>query len=252
MVPRVKSTIASALLIAITTLSVTLTNACSKPRQSKDGETSVEQTGEPEQYSATVIRTTYDGTGSETSVTHESRSGEKRREEWTEGDHNRALIWRPDLGKTFLLDLDRRVYVEMEITARQVDGSDPGIGKTDIVSSLQNASRLNAGDGTVQAVDHYFDDTQSPARVETQILPPVVIGGHSCRVYEQRTSFLDGHTEITRRFRADDFGGLALRIEDESEKGAVRVTTERRDIRIDVAPDTFVVQADFKRIERLR
>src|SRR5205809_3242914 len=121
MLPRVKSTIASALLIAITTLAVMLTNACNKPRQPKDRETSVEQNGEPEQYSATVIRTIYEGTSSETSVTHESRSGEKRREEWTERDQNRALIWRPDLGKSFMLDLDRRVYVELEIPARPVD-----------------------------------------------------------------------------------------------------------------------------------
>lgn len=251
MVPQAKSTVASVLLIAITTLAVTLTSACRKPRQSKDGETSVEQAGEPEQYSATVIRTIYDGTTSETSVTHEARSGEQRREEWTERDQNRALIWRPDLGKSFLLDLDSRVYVELEITARHVGGSDPGAGKTGIVSSSQNASGLNVG-STVQAIDHYFDDTQPPARVETRVLPPVVIDSHSCRVYEQRTIFLDGHTEITRRFRADDLAGLPLRIDCESGEGGVRVTTERRDVRIEVATDSFVVPADFKRIERLR
>jgi hypothetical protein len=84
------------------------------------------------------------------------------------------------------------------------------------------------------------------------MLPAVVIDGHPCRVYEQRATFLDGHTEITRRFRAEEFGGLALRIEGEAEGGTARLTTERREIRIEVAPDAFVVPADFKRIDRLR
>lgn len=252
MVPRVKSAIASVLLIAITTLAVSLTNACRKARHSKDSEVSVEQIGEPEQYSATVIRTIYDGTSSATSVTHEARSGEKRREEWSERDQNRAVIWRSDLGSCFLLDLDRRVYVELEITGSHGGGSDPGAGKTDIISSSRNASGLNLGDSSVQAIDRYFDDTESPARVETRMLPPVVIDSHSCRVYEQRTTFLDGHTEITRRFRADDLAGLPVRIECESEEGGIRVTTERRDVRFEVATDSFVVPSDFKRIDRLR
>ena len=252
MVPRVKSAIASVLLIAITTLAVTLTSACRKPLQSKDGDTGAEPAGEPEQYSATVIRTIYDGTNSETIVMHETRSGEKRREEWTERDQNRALIWRPDLGKSFLLDLDKRVYVELEVSPRHGAESDPRPGKTDIVSNSQNASGLSVGDSSLQAIDRYFDDTQSPARVETKMLTAVVIDSHSCKVYEQRTFFLDGHTEITRRFRADDLAGLLLKIDCESEGGGVKVTTERRDVRFEVATDLFVVPADFKRIERLR
>jgi hypothetical protein len=245
--PRVKSPIAFLLLIAITTLTILLGGACRKPRQYNDGETTVEQAGEPEQYSATVIRTIHDGTSGDTTVTHEYRSGEKRREEWTERDQNWALIWRPDLGKSFLLDLDRRVYVELEITARHVGGPDSLAGKTDI-SSSPNVE----GDSTVQAIDHYFDDTQSPVRVETRMLPPLAIDSHPCRVYEQRTIFVDGHTEIIRRFRAEDLAGLPLRIDCESEQGGIRVTTERREVRLEVASDSFVVPADFKRIERLR
>jgi hypothetical protein len=246
MAPRLKSTIVSLLLIAITMLTVSVTSACRKPRQSRDGETTLERAGEPEQYSATVIRTIHNGTISETSTTREARSGEFRREEWTDRDQNRALIWRPDLGKSFLLDLDKHVYVELEIATRRVTGSDPGAGRTDIVSRSQNV-----GDSTVAAIDHYFDDTQSPARVETRMLPPVMIDNHSCTVYEQRTVFLDGHIEVTRRFRADDLSGLPLRIDCESEDGGVRVTIERREIRLDVATNSFVVPADFKRIERL-
>lgn len=247
MVPRAKPTLTSVLLIAFTTLTLAMTNACRNPRQSGDGAADSEPAGEPEQYSATVVRTIDDGTTRETSITGEARSGEKRREEWTEQDQNRALIWRPDLGKGFLLDLDRRLFVELDIVARQVGESQTEASKTSVV----NPPRVNAGDRTLQAIDNYFDDTQSPTRVETRILSPVVIDGHSCRVYEQRTSFLDGHTEITRRFRADDLSGLALRIECEAGQGAAKVITERRDVRIEVAPDAFVVPADFKRVEKL-
>lgn len=243
MVPRRKSSLAWVLFIAITTLAVALTNACRNHRQLGDSEADVEPAGEPEQYSAMVVRTIDDGKTRETSITREARSGEKRREEWTEQGQNRALIWRPDLGKGFLLDLDGRAYVEMEITAGHLRESQ---------ASAQDPSGLDVEDSTVQAIDRYFDDAQSPTRVQTRMLPPVVIDGHPCRVYEQRASFLDGHTEITRRFRAHDLAGLALRIEGGPEQGAARIITERRDVRIEVAPDAFVVPADFKRIERLR
>jgi hypothetical protein len=251
MVSKAKSTLASTLLIAITTLAIVLTNACRTPRPPGDPEADVEAAGEPEQYSATVVRTFDDGTTRETSITREARSGDKHREEWTERDQNRALIWRPDLGKGFLLDLDRRVYVELEIAARHIGESQARAGNP-AVASAQESSGLGVRDTTVEAINHYFDETQSPTQVQTRILSPAVIDGHSCRVYEQRTTFHDGHTEISRRFRAEELGGLALRIEGEADRGTARVTTERRDIRMEVAPDSFVVPADFKRIDRLR
>src|SRR3981081_3998916 len=105
MVSQAKSILASTLLIAITTLAFILTNACRTSRPPGDAEADAEAAGEPEQYSATVVRTFDDGTTRETTITRESRCGDMHREEWTERDQNRALIWRPDLGKGFLLDL---------------------------------------------------------------------------------------------------------------------------------------------------
>ena len=247
MAERANYTIVSLLLIAITTITVALTIGCRKPQPPAAGEADVEQTGEPEQYSATVICTTTDGATTETRLTRVARSGEKWREEWTEKDQKRALILRPDLGKSFLLDLDRRLYVELEITAHQMGASAQATGKRGAVSSAQSD-----GDSRLQAIDHYFDETQSPAQVETRMLPPVVIDSHRCRVYEQRTVFVDGHTEITRRYRADDLAGLPLRIDCESEGGGIRVTIERRDVRLQAGTESFVVPEDFQRIDRLR
>lgn len=198
--------------------------------------------GEPDRYSATIVRTVYDGPTEETTIIREARSGEQRREEWSEGGHNRALIWRPDLGKCYLLDLDLLGFVEISIA--------------DSNESLPDQPRLNdraGGDsasGLVE-IDRAVDDAPSPDRVETRTLATADIAGHSCAGYEERATFPDGHTEITRTFRAGDLGGLALRIESESEPSSVRVITERKDVSLEVAPDAFTVPSNFKKVDKL-
>jgi hypothetical protein len=70
-------------------------------------------------------------------------------------------------------------------------------------------------------------------------------------VYQERATFPDGHTEITRRFHARDLSGLLLRVEIVAEQGGATVITERRDVRIEVAPDAFIVPDDFRKVEML-
>jgi hypothetical protein len=238
-------------VVILVAMSVVLTNGCRNRVPPGDGDSNFEPAGEPEQYSATVVRIVEDGTSRETSVSHETRSGEKRREEWTEEGQNRALIWRPDLGKSFLLDLDGRAYVEFEITSGHLPESPTGASNPHDVFSARNAVSPEVGDRTVQAIDHDVGNTQPPTRVETRVLAPAVIDGHSCAVYEQRAIFHDGHVETTRRFRARELSGLVIRVESEAEQGSARVITERRDVRMDVAPDTFNVPADFEKVEKL-
>jgi len=250
MLVRRKSDLASWLLIAVA-MSVVLTNGCRNRARPSDGDSSVEAAGEPEQYSATVVRIVEDGTRRETSISREARAGERRRDEWTENGQNRALIWRPDIGKAFLLDLDGRTYVEIDITAAPLPESRAGGTIPHDVSSARHPVDLDVKEGTVQAIDQYFSDTQPPTRIETQALSPAVIDGHPCVVYQQRAIFRDGHTETTRRFRARDLSGLLLRVESEADQGWARVITERRDVCLEVAPDRFIVPADFKRVEKL-
>jgi hypothetical protein len=238
-------------VVILVAISVVLTTGCRNRVTPGDGDSNVEPAGEPEQYSAMVVRIVEDGTSRETSVSREVRSGEKRREEWTEGSQSRALIWRPDLGKSFLLDLNGRAYVEFEITSGHLPESPAGATNPHDVSSTRNAPGPDVEESTVQAIDRDFGNTQPPTRVETRVLAPAVIDGHSCGVYEQRVIFHDGHVETTRRFRARDLSGLLLRVENEAEEGSVRVIIERRDVRIDVAPDMFSVPADFKKVEKL-
>src|SRR6188474_1322258 len=89
---------ARGILMAVTA-SVILLFGCSK--RADPGDDSAKTGGEPEQYSATVVRTIEDGTSRETVVSREARAGEQRREDWTENGRQRALIWRPDIGKAF-------------------------------------------------------------------------------------------------------------------------------------------------------
>lgn len=235
-------------LIAVMLLAL-ITFGCREPAQ--PGDSSTEAAGEPEQYSATVIRTIEVGATRETNISREARAGQQRWEEWTENGKTLALIWSTDIGKAFLLDLDRRVYVEIDMSGAPLPGSLTDARKPREGSGAQSGTDLNVSDSTVQTIDRYFVETQSPTNIETQTLPSVVIDGHPCVVYQQRATFPDGHTETTRRFHARDLSGLLLRVESEGDQGSSRITTERRDVRIEAAPERFIVPADFKKVESL-
>ena len=227
--------------------SVILLFGCSKRAEPGDG--SPKTGGEPEQYSATVVRTIEDGTSRETVVSREARAGEQRREEWTENDRQRALIWRPDIGKAYLLDLDARSFVEIDIGATLTEPRSGPAGQHSV--SSENIEQRQVEDNAIQAIDQYFTEKQLPTRVETQQLSPAMIEGYQCVVEQQKAFFPDGHAETTKRFQARDLSGLLLRVESEADQGRTRVITERRDIRIGVAPDTFTVPVGFKKVESL-
>jgi hypothetical protein len=246
MLLRPKSLVASAFIIAIAVLAILFSDACRNRTRPADVESEPEPRGEPDHYSTTIVRTTDDGANEETTITREIRSGDQRREEWTEQGHKRALIWRPDLGKSYLLDLDRRVYVEIAVIAVIA-------GKQNLHDDSHLQERASAGstNGFVQMVDRGLDDAASPDREERRTLADSEIAGHSCKVYEHRVTFPDGHTEITRMFRATDLAGLALRAESETEPATVRVITERKDVSLDVELDLFTVPANFKKVDKL-
>jgi hypothetical protein len=243
MLQRSQSLLVSLLLIAVAMIGVLLGNSCRDRTRPGEVDAKEELAGEPDQYSATIVRTIDDGSGRAPTIIREARSGDLRREEWTEQGQNRGLIWRPDLGKSYLLDLDRQVYVEIDLA-----GADESLHDE---HHLQDRASGDSTNGLVQAVDRGLDDAPSPDRVETRTLPALEIGGYMCKVYERRAAFPDGHTEITRTFRARDFSGLALRTESETQPASVRVITERKEISLDVTLDAFAVPANFKKVDKL-
>ena len=188
--------------------------------------------GEPESYSATVVRTVEEGDLREVIITRVVRSGEMLREEWVEQEgERRALILRPDLGKRFVLSIDKRTYSEASI------------------SDDQRAGIESPADP--EEVERAIGPSLPAATSEARQLPDQTVEGHPCQVTEARAVFEDGRTEVFRVFRARDLQGLVIRVEEESEAAGrrVRVITERRDIRTQVAQDEFLVPVDFVRVE---
>jgi|ERR1041384_163344 hypothetical protein len=240
--PNSKRLFISVLFTAIAAVSV-LSDSCRKRGQTEPDEMEMKAGREPEEYSATVIRTILDGDSQQTTVTKEARSGELRRVEWSEGAQNLAVIFRAEQGNAYLLDLDRQLYVESTFNA---DNQLPGNNSQ--IQEPRNADPISL---TVQAVDRAIDDVPSPDHVETRGLPTSQVDGHNCDVQEQRATFIDGHTEITKTFRAPELGGLILKIESSSDPPSVRVITERKDVNLDVTPATFSVPSNFKRVDKI-
>jgi hypothetical protein len=230
----------------------------SKPQPAIDAD--ADAAGEPENYSATVVRAIDDGAEREMSVTRIARSGEMRREEWVEPGGRRAMIWRPDQGKAFLLDLDARIYVELPFSSRTVGKPEPELPDP---ASKQTAagddiSITQSSDAAQRAIDpetieRAVYDAPSPVRVETRWLADQTVENYVCKVSEHRAIYADGHAEVTRMFRALDLAGLAVRIETvaEPQNGSAKIITLRRDIKIDVSPDEFIVPAEFKKVNKL-
>ena len=209
--------------------------------------------GEPEQYSATIVCSVDDGVERELNVTRIARSGDLRREEWTEQGAARALIWRLDLGKSYLLDLEQRCYVETDITPNDDLKSQNQLTASRSPSSeAEFAPRGDSRDAVKgETVDRVVSDAPSPVRVETRRLADQTIDSHPCAVSEQRAIFSDDDVEVTTTFRARDLNGLAIRVETGSTNGNAKLITQWRDIRRDVPDDAFTVPAGFKKIDRL-
>jgi hypothetical protein len=255
-----------ALMLAVASLSAF---GCSHRAEPRNIDSEAAADIEPESYSATIVRTIDDGLSRREIITRIVRSGEMRREEWSDQGKSRALISRPDMGKAFLLDLDKQAYVESALAPAseneiEADSSNANRSQSNNRSKSNNRARTNnrsqlnasAGESNEQPaispgdIERVFSDAPLPSSVEMLALPDQTIENHLCRVFERRASFPGGHTEITRVFRAVDLQGLAIRIESESE-GGVKLITERREAQIAVSPDEFIIPSGFKKVGRL-
>ncbi|HJQ23034.1 MAG TPA: hypothetical protein VKA60_03900 [Blastocatellia bacterium] len=200
--------------------------------------------GEPETYSATVVRLAAAGETRETVTSRVARRGDWRREEWQEAGAVRAVILRPDLGKGYLLDINNRSYVEFDYAAGA-----PAAARRPVTPPPANETTappaINA-----EEVERALSDAPAPTQVTEHVLADHTIDEHPCQVIEARATFADGRVEITRSHRARDLAGLPLLIEVEREGGA-RLTIERHEVRLDVSPDAFVVPTGFRKVDQL-
>lgn len=241
--------------LALAAVCVSLAMACNSGSEPGDVEVPA---GEPEQYSATVVRSVDDGSERELNVTRIFKSGDLRRQEWTEMGESYALIWRPDLGKLYALDLERRCYVENEMNNTQaaiLPEHEPSAFQSlasEDVTKVPHSSSSSRDRVDAEAVERALGDAPSADRVETRRLPDKTIDGHSCTVLERRAISFDNHVEVTTTFFARDLGGIAIRVETASgAETGTRLITTWRDIRLNAPADAFVVPSDFRRVDKL-
>jgi hypothetical protein len=257
------STIGAEILSTLKVLSATAliiiaaaANACRAHPTSSTVDSAAETAGEPEEYSARVIRTIEAGDHHEVEETRVAVAGGMMRQEWREQGQPRVLIWRPDLGKSFLLAPDQGSYVESAIypdaaefqqpAAAAGDSSKPSGGSEE--AALRNRYAVDP-----EGIERDVGATSVESEALTKGLPDQSIDGHPCTVLLKQATFPDGTTEVTRMFRATDLAGLAIRIENESTSasGKVKITTERKDIQKKISPDEFEVPAGFKKVAHL-
>jgi hypothetical protein len=237
--------LAPAILVAV---------SCRNPAQPPTSEATIAPAGEPETYSATIVRSIEDGQHHEITETRVARSGDMRREEWMEAGERQAFITHFDSGKAFHLNMSRQTYNETDLAGVVPEKSKTGsAGQTHDSTDAEKQSP-NTGQQT-SAVDFVEDGfAEQPTGLENRALPDEYVANQLCKVAETRAGFTDGRTEVTRIFRAQNLSGLAIKTESETSSSTqrVRVVTEWRDIKLEVSPDDFVVPANFKKVQNLK
>lgn len=232
--------------------------ACRKPPAPLEETAEATATPEPQTYAATIEERIEDGDAAQLRVTRVARTNDLWREEWEEGGERWALIVRYDTGKSFLLNLDKRLYIENHWQAGKAAApvtpstSEKRASPADEASLPDDATAPAAVNPALAAAlgDTLF--AEEPQAVETTRLADEQVGDYLCSVSERRARFADGRAEVTRLYRAAALGNLIIRSESETLTSARRVKaiTTRRDIRLEVAAEAFTVPADFKPVKR--
>src|SRR5688572_20445294 len=114
-----------ALLFITLASTMALTVSCRNNAEPPTLEATFVPTGEPATYTATIVRSIEDGEHRLVTETQVARSGDMRREEWTEKGERLALITRFDAGKSFLLNLGKQTYIETDFAWKAPEKSKP-------------------------------------------------------------------------------------------------------------------------------
>lgn len=187
--------------------------------------------GEPDSWSANIVRTFVVNGQSTTSTTEFARSGDRTRIEWTEGGRRMALIIRPDLSVSWLVDVSDNSYVESPLGA---DGAPAPSNDPDPLSAQQVEAAIAAGspsDGFVARRERVGEEK---------------IEGHACNVYRSRVEAIDGTVTEATVWEATDFAGLAIRSEIRSASGNT-VRTDLQRLQLDPPPETFELTPGARR-----
>ena len=217
--------------------------ACRRQAEPAAGEINA---SEPPRYSAVVEQRTEAGGETRLLVMKVARDGDLRREEWSEGGETVALILRPDLNKSFLLNFDRQLYVEIDLEKEAAVAPAKSRQETATKPSDESTPSMAA-----EITETLLEE--APEEVTTRRLPDERVDGYLCGVWERRSRFPGGRVETLTVYRAAAAGDLAIMTEMETSTPSHRVksTIRRRDIRLQVSADDFSVPAGFKKVESL-
>jgi hypothetical protein len=204
--------------------------------------------GEPEIYTASLVHIMEDGERRESRETRVARSGNLRREEWSENGERMALISHFDSGKTFLLNLGRQLYTETDLARPGPEKTRPGSpGPAAKALEAEAAEAGRQAEALEFAEDHF---AEQPVSLENLPLADVYIADQLCKVTQKRAAFADGRTEVTTLFRAENLFGLVLKSERESLAAGrrLKLSSEWRELKLSASADDFVIPAGFKRV----
>ena len=128
-----------------------------------------------------------------------------------------ALIVRPDLSVSWLVDLVSNSYVE---TAIDANGAAIPSGEPEPLTAQQVEAAVAAG----SPVDGFA--------VRRERIGEETVDGHPCLVYRSRIEALDGTASEATVWEASDFAGLAIRSEVRGATGSL-VRTELQQLQRD-------------------
>jgi hypothetical protein len=232
-------------------LAICFAVSCRNPARPPALEPAIAPAGEPETYTATIVRSIEDGQHQEITETRVARSGDMRRQEWKEAGERWAFITHFDSGKSFTLNLSRQTFIEADLEGVAVEK--PKTRSAEEVQNSTDVEKQRSATGQQTSAMDFVEDSfaEQPTSLENRALPDEYIANELCKVAETRASFTDGRTEVTRIFRAQNLSGLALKTERETSSSTQRtkVVTEWRDIKLGVSPDDFVIPANFKKVQ---
>jgi hypothetical protein len=226
--------------------------SCRQSAKPSTAEPVITTPGEPETYTATIVRSIENGESNERTETRVARSGDMRREEWTEKGERLALITRFDSGKSFFLNLNKQIYTEIDLALNAPEQSKTGNAVN--AANATNTEKTESEAGRQAAAMDFVEDNfaEEPVKIETRALADEYISNQLCKVIERRAGFADGRTEVTKSFYAEKLSGLAVKTERESFSSThrIKVIMEWHDIKLTASADDFVVPAKFKKVQQ--
>lgn len=240
------------LLFIAVAVAIVLAVSCRNSAKPPSLEATLQPTGEPEIYTAIIVRSIEDNQHRDITERLVARAGDSRREEWTEKGERWVVITRFDAGKSFFLNLNQQTYIETDLAGKATEPTESKSAKP-----IQNATAAQAQGADMSshpwALDFVEDRfVEEPTSLETRALADEYLANQLCQVVEKRAGFADGRLEVTRIYRAENLSGLAMKTVSEtiSPHHHVKVVTEWREIKLEASPEAFVIPAHFKKVQR--